>query len=108
VIDSRLCELIHLGAPIWVIFGVEEKRNRDRRSMVMSWRSGSIDNRNSNGCQIWVSELFVLAGIGLKKLLAMSCLYLEPLNSHPNRRKMWRSWLLEKHVDWNSLLSRNS
>jgi hypothetical protein len=69
------------------------------------WGSDKIGSRNSKRFQICLSTLFSMAGIGCKKLAAITCSYRETFNCHLNREFDLCSWLL---VIWILLLNDSS
>jgi hypothetical protein len=87
-IDPRLYELIDLGAPIRAIFAIEEQNKSKPKVEGKVLTVGPHRKQELKEYQTGLSELFVLATIGLEQFLAMTCLHLEQLKSHSNRRKM--------------------
>jgi hypothetical protein len=90
-IDPRFCELIDLGAPIRVILAIEKENKSKPKVEGKVLTVGPHRKQELKGYQTGLSDLFVLTTIGLEQFLAMTCLPLEQLKSHSNRRKMRRS-----------------
>jgi hypothetical protein len=87
-IDPRFCEPIDLSAPIRVISVVEEKNKSKPKLKGQVLTIGQHRKQELKGYQTGLSELFVLTTIGLQQFLARTCLHLEQLKSHSNRRKI--------------------
>jgi hypothetical protein len=87
-IDPRLCELIDLGAPLRAIFAIEEKNKWKPQVEGKVLTVGTQRKQELKGYKTGLSELFVLTTIELEQFLAMTCLHLEQLKSHSNRRKI--------------------
>jgi hypothetical protein len=77
-----------LGAPIRVILAIEEQNKPKPKVEGKVLTVGPHRKQELKGYQTGLSELFVLARIGLQQFLAMTFLHLEQLKSHSNRRKM--------------------